>query len=186
MNLANKLTRFRIFLIPIIVFLLIGDFSLSFQTRRYFALIIFVVASLTDALDGFIARRFNMQTNFGKLMDPLADKILVISTLIAIKQMPDLVVSFSSWVIILIVSRELFITGVRLIAVEQNIVIAAGVLGKIKTIFQMFMVIFLLINFNNLLFKFITYITIYGSIIFTVLSAIEYTFKNKQVFFQTK
>ena len=152
MNLPNKLTIFRMVLIPfLLVFILFDFIPLDIQIRRYIATFIFILASVTDALDGHIARKYNLVTNFGKFMDPLADKLLVSSTLIALVSMKDSIVSLQAWVVILIIAREFFMTGFRTIAMEKNVVIAAGNSGKLKTIFQMIMIIILLLNINNLL-----------------------------------
>ncbi len=126
MNLPNKLTIFRMILIPFLLMFILFDFiPLDMQIRRYIATFIFILASLTDAIDGYIARKHNLVTNFGKFMDPLADKLLVVSTLIALINIPDAVVELKAWVVILIIAREFFMTGFRTIAMEKNIVIAA-------------------------------------------------------------
>lgn len=182
MNLPNKLTIFRVVLIPFLLFFLIFNVPFfTMQTNRYIALAIFIIASLTDALDGYIARKYNLITNFGKFMDPLADKILVISTMLAIISLPNSVVTLKPIVVIIIVARELFIDAFRLIAMEKNIVISAGNLGKIKTVFQMLMIIFLLINIDNFIFIFITKSLIILSVLFTIISLIQYVFQNKHV-----
>ena len=182
MNLPNKLTIFRIILIPFLLIFILFDFiPLDIQTRRYMATLIFIIASLTDALDGHIARKYNLITNFGKFMDPLADKLLVTSTMIALISMQDAIVPLDAWVVILIIAREFFMTGFRTIAMEKNVVIAAGKSGKLKTIFQMFMIIFLLLNINNVVFKYISISLIYISVFLTIYSLIEYVIKNKNV-----
>ncbi len=182
MNLPNKLTIFRIILIPFLLIFILFDFiPLDIQTRRYIATLIFIIASLTDALDGHIARKYNLITNFGKFMDPLADKLLVTSTMIALISMQDAIVPLDAWVVILIIAREFFMTGFRTIAMEKNVVIAAGKSGKLKTIFQMFMIIFLLLNINNVIFKYISISLIYISVFLTIYSLIEYVIKNKNV-----
>lgn len=182
MNLPNKLTIFRIILIPfLLVFILFDFIPLDIQIRRYIALAIFITASITDALDGHIARKHNLITNFGKFMDPLADKLLVTSTMIALITMKDAVVSLPAWVVILIIAREFFMTGFRTIAMEKNLVISAGKSGKLKTIFQMCMIIFLLFNSNNIIYIYITYFLIAISVILTIYSLAEYVIKNKGV-----
>lgn len=182
MNLPNKLTIFRIILIPfLLVFILFDFIPLDIQIRRYIATLIFIVASATDALDGHIARKYNLITNFGKFMDPLADKLLVTSTMIALISMEDAIVPLKAWVVILIIAREFFMTGFRTIAMEKNVVIAAGNSGKLKTIFQMFMIIFLLLNINNIIFIYISYILIIISVFLTIYSLIEYITKNISV-----
>lgn len=182
MNLPNKLTIFRIILIPfLLVFILFDFIPLDIQIRRYIATLIFIVASATDALDGHIARKYNLITNFGKFMDPLADKLLVTSTMIALISIEDAIVPLKAWVVILIIAREFFMTGFRTIAMEKNVVIAAGNSGKLKTIFQMFMIIFLLLNINNIIFIYISYILIIISVFLTIYSLIEYVTKNISV-----
>lgn len=182
MNLPNKLTIFRIILIPVLlVFLLVDIKGLTPQASRYIATFIFILASLTDALDGHIARKHNLITNFGKFMDPLADKLLVTSTMIALISMEDSVVPLKAYVVIIIIAREFFMTGFRTIAMEKNVVIAAGKSGKLKTIFQMVMIIFLLLNVNNNIFIIISQALILISVILTVYSMIEYLIKNKDI-----
>lgn len=182
MNLPNKLTVFRMILIPFLLIFILFDFiPLDIQIRRYIATFIFILASLTDALDGYIARKYNLVTNFGKFMDPLADKLLVTSTLIALINIPGSVVKLESWVVILIIAREFFMTGFRTIAMEKNIVIAACNSGKLKTIFQMLMIIFLLINIDNSILIFISHILIWISVFLTVYSLVEYVLKNRDI-----
>lgn len=182
MNLPNKLTVFRIILIPfLLVFILFDFIPLDLQIRRYIVTAIFIIASATDALDGHIARKYNLITNFGKFMDPLADKLLVTSTMIALISMPDAIVPLKAWVVILIIAREFFMTGFRTIAMEKNVVIAAGKSGKLKTIFQMLMIICLLLNINNIFFIYLSYFLIGASVVLTVYSLIEYVIKNKDV-----
>lgn len=182
MNLPNKLTIFRMILIPFLLMFILFDFiPLDMQIRRYIATFIFILASLTDAIDGYIARKYNLVTNFGKFMDPLADKLLVVSTLIALINIPDTVVELKAWVVILIIAREFFMTGFRTIAMEKNIVIAAGNSGKLKTIFQMLMIIFLLLNINNSIFILISNILIWTSVFLTVYSLLEYILKNIEI-----
>ena len=131
MNLANKLTTLRVVLIPVFLVVLLSNL-LQEPFHRYVAVAIFIVASITDFLDGYIARSRNMVTNFGKFMDPLADKLLVCSALIAMVELEDL----PAWVVIIILSREFAITGFRTLAMEANIVMAASWWGKIKTTTQ--------------------------------------------------
>ena len=182
MNLPNKLTIFRIILIPVLLVFILFDFiPLDIQIRRYIATAIFIIASLTDALDGHIARKYNLITNFGKFMDPLADKLLVTSTMIALIVMEDSVVPLKAWIVILIIAREFFMTGFRTIAMEKNVVISAGNSGKLKTIFQMLMIIFLLLNINNKVFINLTYFLVIISVFLTIYSLVEYVIKNKNV-----
>lgn len=183
MSLPNKLTIFRILLIPFFLVFLFVDVPMPIDDtlRRYIATFIFILASLTDALDGYIARKYNLITTFGKFMDPLADKLLVTSAIIALINIPNAVVTLHPVIVIIIISREFLITGFRTLAIEKNIVISAGTSGKIKTILQMLMVIMLLLNINNFIFIYFTNTLIYLSVILTIYSAVEYIIKNKQV-----
>ena len=139
MNLPNKLTVLRVVLIPVFLAAL---FFAPEPMNRYGAVLIFVIASLTDLLDGKIARKYNMVTNFGKFMDPLADKLLVMSALVSMVALEDL----PAWVVIVILAREFAITGFRTLAVEAGIVLAASWWGKVKTTVQMIMIIVVLLD----------------------------------------
>ena len=141
MNLPNKLTLLRVCLIPFFVFFLLFDGGQN-QTYRYVSTAIFIVASLTDLLDGKIARKYNLVTNFGKFMDPLADKLLVCSALIGLTQLGQI----PAWMVILIISREFIISGFRLVASDNGVVIAASYWGKFKTTFQMISVVLLILK----------------------------------------
>jgi CDP-diacylglycerol--glycerol-3-phosphate 3-phosphatidyltransferase len=151
------------------------------QAARYIATAIFCIASCTDFLDGYIARKYNLVTNFGKFMDPLADKLLVCSAMIALTSMTDAVVALPVWVVIIIIAREFMITGFRTLAAEQNIVIAAGIWGKFKTTAQMIMIIVLLLNINNPVMKGISVGLIVISVVLTIVSAVDYMVHNSQV-----
>ena len=157
MNLPNKLTILRVIMIPVfVVFLLCNNIPYN----NLIAVVIFALACITDALDGHIARKNNLVSNFGKFMDPLADKLLVCSALlcfVALKQIPV-------WIAIIIVSREFIISGFRLIASDNGVVIAASKWGKLKTIAQMIMSILLIVNFNNTFFNVLEQIFIYLSL----------------------
>ena len=175
MNLPNKLTVLRVCMIPFFVVMLLLN-SGENQTYRYIAAAIFIVASLTDMLDGKIARKYNLVTNFGKFMDPLADKLLVCSALICLvdlKQLP-------AWMVIVIISREFIISGFRLVASDNGVVIAASYWGKFKTTFQMLMIIVLLLNFGGV-FVLIGQILTWIALILTVVSLVDYIVKNKDV-----
>ncbi|WP_250228043.1 CDP-diacylglycerol--glycerol-3-phosphate 3-phosphatidyltransferase [Anaeropeptidivorans aminofermentans] len=176
MNLPNKLTVLRVCLIPVFLFFLLAS-PMGEPISRYVALSIFIIASSTDALDGYIARKYNLITNFGKFMDPLADKLLVCSAMIAMIEMGDI----PSLAVIVIIAREFIITGFRLVASDEGIVIAASMWGKIKTITQMIMVIYLLLGLKGDLALSIGNILIMASVFFTVLSAVDYIYKNKAV-----
>lgn len=175
MNLANKLTLSRIFMIPIFIIFLMQNTP----TTMAIAGAIFIVASLTDFLDGYIARSRNLVTKFGKFMDPLADKLLVISAFICFVELQVI----PSWIVILIVARELIISIFRAIAASEGIVIAAGKLGKYKTTTQMITII--LLCFRNYPFQLVNIpmdiIFLYICTFLTVLSGVDYIIKNKKV-----
>ena len=174
-NLPNKLTLFRIFIIPLFLLFLLSDIGGLYT--RYIAFAIFVVAAITDALDGYIARKYNIITTFGKFMDPLADKILVCSALIALIQTGDIPAA----AVIIIIAREFIITGFRLVASDKGVVIAASSWGKIKTITQMVMVMYLILGLYGGLFDVITVVLIVAALAFTVISAVDYIVKNFDV-----
>ena len=175
MNLPNKLTLFRVILIPFFVICLLLDPS-SLQLRLA-ADLIFIIASLTDMLDGKIARKYNLVTNFGKFMDPLADKLLVCSAMICLISTGQLY----AWVVIIIVAREFIISGFRLIAVENGKVIAANIYGKLKTVSQMLMIIVLVANFDFPIWYYLGQALIWISLVLTVLSLVVYIWQNKEV-----
>lgn len=181
MNLPNKLTILRVILIPVFLVVLLVPFNVDPAIKRYTATAIFLLSAITDFFDGLIARKFNLVTTFGKFMDPLADKLLVCSAMIALIGIEDAVVDLPSWVVIIIIAREFIITGFRTIAVEKNIVIAAGFWGKLKTVSQMIMITLLLLNINNDVLKIVTVIFIALSTVLAVISAADYIFKNKDV-----
>ena len=176
MNLPNKLTVLRVILVPFFVLFLLGaDYMGPFSP--YIALIIFIVASLTDMLDGKIARKYNLVTNFGKFMDPLADKLLVCSAMICLIQTGQL----AAWIVVIIIAREFIISGFRLIASDNGVVIAASYWGKVKTFVQMAMSIFLVFHFQAEVFRIIESILIYASVILTIISLVDYIYKNRGV-----
>ncbi|MDY3888426.1 MAG: CDP-diacylglycerol--glycerol-3-phosphate 3-phosphatidyltransferase [Agathobacter sp.] len=175
MNLPNKLTCFRVVLIPFFVFFMMAPFFEGYG--NYIALVIFIVASLTDLLDGKIARKYHLVTNFGKFMDPLADKLLVCSAMICLIQTGQL----AAWIVIIIISREFIISGFRLIASDNGVVIAASYWGKFKTTFQMLMVIALILNLPYTWFQALGTVLIYVSLALTIISLIDYIVKNKDV-----
>ncbi len=176
MNLPNKLTLFRVVLIiPFVIFLLIPNFGYA---GRMIALAIFIVASLTDFFDGKIARKHNLVTDFGKFMDPLADKLLVCSALICFVEKNEI----ASWIVIIIIAREFIISGFRLVASNKGVVIAASYWGKYKTAFQMFAIIFLIIDLWWIIpFYVITQILVYVALVLTIVSLIDYLVKNWNV-----
>ena len=169
MNLPNKLTMFRVILIPVFIVVLMTGL-IADPLNRYIGTLIFCVASFTDYLDGHIARKYNLVTNFGKFMVPLADKLLVSSALICMIEMGML----PAWIVIIIISREFIITGFRLIAAEGGLVIAASWWGKIKTVTQMIMIILLLLGVQGI----IATILIFLATLFTVISGVDYIVKN--------
>lgn len=175
MNLPNKLTLFRVILIPFFVFFLLAPYFEGYG--NYIAVAIFIVASITDFLDGKIAREYHLVTNFGKFMDPLADKLLVSSALICLVALNKI----PAWIVIVIIAREFIISGFRLVAADNGVVIAASYWGKFKTAFQMVTVIVLILNIPGKVFAVIGTVLIYISLVLTVISLIDYIAKNKDV-----
>ena len=173
MNTPNKLTVARMILVPFLVLFMLTD--LGGEANRYIALAIFVVASVTDWFDGKLARKYNLVTNFGKFMDPLADKLLVCSALICLIQLGQL----PAWVVIIIISREFIISGFRLVAADNGIVIAASYWGKFKTVFQMTAVVLLIFNIPAL--SVLTSAVLWIAVILTVVSLVDYVAKNIKV-----
>lgn len=175
MNLPNKLTMGRIFAIPVFIVVFLMDYRIA-------AAVIFILAAVTDMLDGHIARKHNLVTNFGKLMDPLADKLLVMSALICMVEVGDV----AGWMVVVILGREFIITGMRQVAAAQGIVIAAGTTGKIKTITQMIAIPLLILE--NWPFTALgipvpfDQIFLWIALIMTIVSGAEYIMKNKQLF----
>lgn len=176
MNTPNKLTVARMIIVPfLVIFLLSG---LGGNANRYISLILFVVASITDWFDGHLARKNNLVTNFGKFMDPLADKLLVCSAMICMIELNRL----PAWVVIIIIGREFIISGFRLIAAENGIVIAANYWGKFKTVSQMIMIILLILHFDTIpAFVILEQIFIWISLALTVISLMTYIWQNKSV-----
>lgn len=174
MNLPNKLTILRMIMVPFFVLFMLVP--IGGAANKWIALAIFVVASLTDTLDGYIARRDNLITDFGKFMDPLADKLLVCSALICFVELGDL----PAWMVIVIIAREFIISGFRLVASDNGIVIAASKTGKLKTVSQMVMVVLVIADLGGF-FSILEQIFIWLALILTVVSLIEYILKNKNV-----
>ncbi len=171
MNIANKLTILRVLLIPVFLYLF---FATNIEGYRYLACAVFIIAAVTDALDGHLARSRNLVTNFGKFADPLADKLLVAAALISLVQTNEL----SSIVVIIIISREFIITGFRTIAMEKQIVIAASPYGKAKTVSQMIMIPYFILQLN---FGYIGVILVTITTLLTIMSAVDYIYKNIDV-----
>ncbi len=174
MNLPNKLTVLRVIMVPFFVLFMLTD--LGGEAGKWIALVIFCLASLTDMLDGKIARARNLVTNFGKFMDPLADKLLVCSAMICLIPTGQL----PAWIVIVIIAREFIISGFRLVASDSGIVIAASYWGKFKTVSQMLMVIVLIADLGGV-FDMIGTALIWIALILTVVSLVDYIAKNVQV-----
>ena len=198
MNLPNKLTVFRMILILPFVLLLLGGFHQwgwftaifggILEYVDYIALAVFIIASLTDLIDGKIARKYNLVTNFGKFMDPLADKLLVCAAMICLVEMGRL----AAWIVIVIISRAFIISGFRLVASDKGVVIAASYWGKFKTTFQMVMICLLIVNNGHFLSGYasvlhiITGIVTWIALILTVVSLIDYVWKNRGIMADVK
>jgi len=172
MNIANKLTVFRVVLVPFFVIFMLTDFT---QYNRWIAFAIFCIATITDKLDGTIARKYNMITDFGKFMDPIADKLLVSSALICLSSLGEM----PAWIVIVIIAREFTISGIRLVAADNGVTIAATWWGKSKTIAQMAMIIIMLMNIPAL--HILSQVVMYVSLILTLVSMVDYMIKNKAV-----
>jgi len=152
------------------------------STARYLAAGIFILAALTDSLDGYVARKYNMITNLGKFMDPLADKLLVCAALVALVQLGDL----PSWVVIIIISRELMITGFRVVAADKKVVLAANFWGKLKTVTQMVMIIAVLLDLRLAFYGYLCILLYWLAAVLTVISAIDYIYHNINVLKEAK
>ena len=174
MNLPNKLTVLRVLMVPFFVLFMLTD--IGGAANKWIALAIFCIASLTDMLDGKIARARNLVTNFGKFMDPLADKLLVCSAMICMITTGQL----AAWIVIIIIAREFIISGFRLVAADAGIVIAASYWGKFKTVAQMAMIIVLIADFGGV-FNVIGTVLIWVSLILTIVSLVDYVAKNMEV-----
>ncbi len=190
MNLPNQITMARIFLIPVFMFFLltkwigflkIGNFVITYN--EIIAALIFIIAASTDSLDGYIARKKKMITNLGKLLDPLADKLLVSAALIALVELGRV----DSWIVIVIISREFAVSGLRMIAAAEGLVLAAGPWGKLKTILQIIAVVALMINNFPFAYFGIPFdqIAIWAAVIITIFSGVDYFVKNQHVIGQS-
>ena len=174
MNLPNKLTVLRVIMIPFFVFFLLWQGGEN-RTFRLIDLALFIIASLTDLLDGKIARKYNLVTNFGKFMDPLADKLLVCSALICLIELGEL----PAWMVLIIISREFIISGFRLVASDNGVVIAASYWGKFKTTFQMIAVVLLILDIPSLVL--LTNLCVWIALALTIISLVDYIVKNHKV-----
>ena len=178
MNIANRLTILRVILIPFfVVFYMTG--LIPSPWNRWVSLVIFAFASYTDHLDGHLARSRGLVTDFGKFMDPLADKLLVISALICFVEKQEI----AAWIVIIIVAREFIISGFRLVAAGKGVVIAAAMLGKIKTVIQMIMVMLIILGLDYTWYQVLIQISIYLSMAFSIASVVEYIYKNREVLY---
>ena len=175
MNLPNKLTLARVILVPFLVLFLLTGFG--GEANRYICILIFVAASLTDWFDGYMERKNNLITNFGKFMDPLADKLLVCSALICMIELKRL----PAWIVLIIIAREFIISGFRLVAAENGVVIAANMWGKYKTATQMIMIILLILDSDIQALQVITQILVWVSLALTIISLVTYIVQNKKV-----
>ena len=179
MNLPNKLTILRVIMIPFFVFFLLCQGGEN-DAFRMIAVVLFIAASLTDLLDGKIARKYNMVTNFGKFIDPLADKLLVCSALICLIELGQL----PAWMVIIIISREFIISGFRLVASDNGVVIAASYCGKFKTTFQMIAVILLILDIPAL--SLVTTLCVWVALALTIISLVDYIAKNYKILTEGK
>lgn len=175
MNVANRLTILRVAMIPVFVLFMLWKTPYS----DYLAATVFIFACITDYFDGYVARKYDLVTTFGKFMDPLADKVLVCSALVCF--VADADCAMPVWVVIVIIAREFIISGFRLVAAEKGVVIAASYWAKVKTAVQMIMAIVLIINFQHPVFYFINRILIYAALILTIVSLVDYIYKNRDV-----
>ncbi len=172
MNIANKLTVFRVALVPVFVLFMLTDFT---DYNRWIAFAVFCIATITDKLDGTIARKYNMITDFGKFMDPIADKLLVSSALICLTATNEL----PAWAVIVIIAREFLISGMRLVASDNGVTVAASNWGKAKTVAQMVMIIVMIADLKILIIP--EKILLYSAVLLTIISGIEYVIKNRKV-----
>ncbi|MGN0130843.1 MAG: CDP-diacylglycerol--glycerol-3-phosphate 3-phosphatidyltransferase [Lachnospiraceae bacterium] len=175
MNTPNKLTVGRMMLVPLLVVFLLTEWG--GDANQYISAGIFILASITDWLDGYLARKNNLITNFGKFMDPLADKLLVCSALICMVELDKL----QAWIVIIFIAREFIISGFRLIAAERGIIIAANYWGKFKTVAQMLMIILLILDLGGI-FNMLEMLCIVLSLVLTVVSLVTYMIQNRKVF----
>nr|WP_232330969.1 MULTISPECIES: CDP-diacylglycerol--glycerol-3-phosphate 3-phosphatidyltransferase [unclassified Thermoactinomyces] len=191
-NLANKITLARIFLVPVVMIFLLVRFdigqiqmgSVVLKMNEMIATLIFILAAVTDGLDGYIARKNKMVTNLGKFLDPLADKLLITAALVSLVEMQRL----DAWIAIVIISREFAVTGLRLIAAAEGYIIAASPLGKLKTIIQIVAIVSLMLNnvpFSTISFPF-SLVATWLAVLITIISGLDYFYKNRKIVTLTK
>jgi CDP-diacylglycerol--glycerol-3-phosphate 3-phosphatidyltransferase len=191
-NLANKITLTRIFLVPVVMIFLLVRFDIghvqvgtvTLKVNEIIATFIFILAAVTDGLDGYIARKNKMVTNLGKFLDPLADKLLITAALVSLVEMQRL----DAWIAIVIISREFAVTGLRLIAAAEGHIIAASPLGKLKTIVQIVAIVSLMLNnvpFSTIPFPF-SLIATWLAVLITIVSGLDYFYKNRKIVTVTK
>jgi CDP-diacylglycerol--glycerol-3-phosphate 3-phosphatidyltransferase len=180
MNLANRLTLIRIILVPVFMLFLL----IKIEYGEYIAAAIFVLAALTDSLDGYIARKHNQITKLGKLMDPLADKLLITAALISLVQMDKI----SAWIATIIIAREFVVTGLRSVAASEGMVIAASIWGKLKTISQIVAVVAIILN--NFPFRYLNIpfdvAAIWAAVVLTIISMVDYLYKTRKLFVNSR
>lgn len=174
MNTPNKLTVVRMIMVPFFVFFMLTNFAGA--AGKWISLVIFAAASFTDYLDGHLARKYNLVTDFGKFMDPLADKLLVCSALICLVELDRL----AAWIVIIIIGREFIISGFRLVAADNGVVIAASYWGKFKTVSQMIMIILMIMNLGGI-FGILETVFVCLAVALTVISLVDYLYKNRNV-----
>jgi CDP-diacylglycerol---glycerol-3-phosphate 3-phosphatidyltransferase len=186
-NLANKITLVRIFLVPVVMIFLLVRFDIghirlgnvTLTISELIATLMFILAAVTDGLDGYIARKNKMVTNLGKFLDPLADKLLITAALVSLVEMQRL----EAWIAIVIISREFAVTGLRLVAAAEGYVIAASRLGKLKTIVQIIAIVSLMLNnapFSTIAFPFSVIMT-WLAVLITIVSGLDYFYKNRNL-----
>ncbi|PHV70648.1 CDP-diacylglycerol--glycerol-3-phosphate 3-phosphatidyltransferase [Sporanaerobium hydrogeniformans] len=182
MNIANKLTTARVILVFVFMAVIWIPFT-DLVTRLWLALAIFIIASLTDFLDGYLARKLNLVTNLGKFMDPLADKMLVAAAMIAIVDLRSVLPAgnLPAWIVVIILLREFMVSGIRLVAATDNKVIAANYLGKVKTVIQMVMISVYLIPIENGFLSGFALVLAYAALLLTLISGFEYLWQNREI-----
>ena len=163
----------RVVMIPLLVLFMLVP--MGFDAQKWIALGIFILASLTDLADGKIARKYNLITNFGKFMDPLADKLLVCSALICLIELHKI----PAWIVLIIIAREFIVSGFRLVAADQGIVIAASMWGKVKTTVQMVLICLMIADIPQL--AVLTQVAMWGALALTIISLVDYVAKNRAV-----